>query len=960
MRILKAIALLVLLCAVSHTSLAQFYDTGRGRTSTRWMQIDSSDYKVVFPRGYDTPAQSVSRLMDTIRPYINYGMSSVSPHKVPVVLQTQSVYSNGYVTWAPFRQEMTMTPPLDTYAQQWKRQLTVHEWRHVVQLSSLRNGLTKVASWFLGQGGAALGLLVVSRWILEGDATMAETQFAEYGRGKQPDFTVEYRALLADGVDDFRDMDRWICGSYRFHYPDYYKFGYQVMSAADTYFGSDYFGSMMDYCGRWPVLVFPTTVFLKRNYGVKYKDIAVRAFGHLDSLWTPLAQVDENFEHITPSDIYNYTNYSDPLAVEGRLVALRRTQDRYNQFVDLESGEVLRTVGVVSSPAVSVGSRVYYTEYRPHPIFEQVSYSVIREFDVLSGGGVRSHHKWSNNWVVTPMGDAGFATISMDSLSSSVINLYDGDFGYLRTIGFGQYGDFSLHGLAYDSVSGMLCFLALDRRGMWLGGVGVESGDVVEFTRPNVVSLRDLTASGGRLYYSSIQSGKNEVHSFDLKGGMGGVGGVERRLTDSRFGSGMPVVVGDTLFFTTYTSGGWMLAKQELGVEPVEDSIPWSRLPLDILNPGWREWDVPKVDTIELQATAGQGGHPEAVSAEKYRSEFPVHTWAPVSVDSDILTLDRMPVLAFGASAFFQSTLSTYSGMATYGWLNNSHWVKGVLNYSKLPVQFTISGEYGGGSRLVYGRPTETTSSGQGFGKQYCGGSLTASLPLYFSHNGFSQLFQPSVSLSYSNTMVLNPQTQNYTNALGQYNAQLWWSSNRYMATRNLLPRYGYALRFNIAGAMNKSFATQYMLFARGYFPGFFPSHSVSMRVGLQTQRVRSYNFSSKALYLTAVSDNYATQNYGAAMMDYSFPVFYPDWGWDGIVYFNRVSATLFGGYSRGEYVRFADGGVRDDLWLSNSTYGVSVDVDMLLISSFSPSLKLTFAMPNGSPYFGVGFNFAL
>ena len=51
-----------------------------------------------------------------------------------------SVRSNGFVTWTPKRMELIVTPPQDSYAQDWIGQLSLHEYRHVVQISQLDQG----------------------------------------------------------------------------------------------------------------------------------------------------------------------------------------------------------------------------------------------------------------------------------------------------------------------------------------------------------------------------------------------------------------------------------------------------------------------------------------------------------------------------------------------------------------------------------------------------------------------------------------------------------------------------------------------------------------------------------------------------------------------------------------------------------------------------------------------------
>lgn len=963
----RIVAVVALIMSVN-LAYSQFHSTGRGRTSTKWSQIDSTHYRIVYPSYYEHSAARISRLLDSIHPYINYSLD-FPLRKVPIILHTENMFSNGYVTWAPRREELVMTPPISSYALTWSKQLAVHEWRHVAQISALRRGVTKVASWFLGEAGVAAGLFATPLWILEGDATLAETQFAEYGRGLQPDFTVGYRAMFADGFSDFDRLDRWINGSYKRFYPDIYKFGYQTLSAAETYLGKDYFGQMMAYSGRWPIFIIPSDIYLHNKHKTSFKKIAKRAFAELDSLWRPFADVEQNFEFLTLPNKRSYTTYGSPVEYDGGVVALKRDYDTPTRIVDVRSGRKVKSVGSLSSSLVVRGDRIYYTEYVPHPIFEQVSFSAIRELDTRSSR-VRTYHKWARNYGLTEWRD-GFAAISLDSLSRSFVRFFDSDFEVLGEHHFGDNrGEFSIHSLSWDSLTDKLSFIALDERGMYIGTLSGE-GVVDELYSPNRITVANLSASDGVLYFNSIQSGKDEIHSIDI------TTKEQVRLSTSRFGSYFSSLSADSLLFTTYTSGGAMVASMAIGSEAV-DSVSWSKLPINLLNAKRLDWGVKKVDAISIEAITSDTTSVQLLAKEqlaakeqptakeqltakeqrkierkkKFKAPFAVHSWAPVGVDGDYFMGDRPMNLTFGATAFFQSTLSKLVGYLSYGWLNNSNWLKGRVDYKGLPLTISAGAEYGGGRQSIYGAPSFTSPSVINT-DLYFAGDVTLSLPLNLSIGGYSQLFQPSFKVQYTNALLYNSSTGGYDQGLAQYSGSLWWSSTRYTAHRDIVPRWGYAVRLTTHGAFRDDFSTQYSIFARGYLPGVAKNHSLTLRAAAQYQQINDYNISSKALYLKGVNDYSVTSDYMALMADYTLPIAYPDWGWDGVLYFNRIYANLFGGYSTGNYPQRLGGTNR----LNNHTYGVDIGVDFSLIRSFPQEVTFTFAMPNDEFYFGISYS---
>ena len=160
---------------------AQFYVQGTNNVKTKWQQQKSENYKIIYPKHFETTANRIANLLDTIAPAISYGMIR-SNIPIPIVLETQNQYSNGMVVWAPKRMELVPTAPTSTYATPWLRQLAIHEYRHAAQISNLKVGLGKVAGGVLGEAGIGLATAVISAWQFEGDATNAETQLTEFGR----------------------------------------------------------------------------------------------------------------------------------------------------------------------------------------------------------------------------------------------------------------------------------------------------------------------------------------------------------------------------------------------------------------------------------------------------------------------------------------------------------------------------------------------------------------------------------------------------------------------------------------------------------------------------------------------------------------------------------------------------------------------------------------------------------
>lgn len=1000
-RVIRLQFLLVVLLAGGATQVAQaqFYYNGRGPAGLRWRQIKGPTYKLVYPDFYAPTAVAMAGFLDSIAPTITHGFTR-SPQRIPILLHTENLHSNGEVVWAPKRMElMTAAPAGEVYAEPWLKQLAVHESRHVVQLSALRSGLTRVASWLFGQAGTSVGMLVVPKWFLEGDATLAETQYSEFGRAWQPSFTVGMRALFAqDSANVGLRSDHWIAGSYRRYVPGVYEYGYQLVAAGERYHGPQMWGRAVEYAGRWPIFVVPMRIYLKRHYGTHLSELSDRALGDLYTHWKPYSAVENSYLTLTaPARRRSgFTTYGDPLATSQGVVATKSDYDTPPRFVaiDTAGGGRERTLRWIAPPSSRPtfeareggGGTLWWTEFKPHPVWEYKNYSVVRSLD-LGTGKRRTYGRWEANYFATPIsvrdgrGGGGrrfVATVSPDSLGGSDLVLHEEEgFREVDRLRFEPLT--TLHGLAWDDSTQTLAFISLGERGMHLRRTSVSSRGTFmpteDMTEPSLVTLSGLTADGkGQLFFSSIESGKDEIHTLDLTA----EGYPERRVTTSRFGAYGPAA--DTargeVLFTTYTAEGYQVARAAAG-EAVGDTVVRRRLPRNLLNIPALSWGVPTMSALPMADTAGvvrieQYGkklrwvhgpvrdstpYHEIRKYNKALRWFNVHSWAPLTADiEDLLNADeRELALGFGASLFFQSAMGDSYGSATYGRMQGADWLQGSWTYAGLPVQLTAKIQYGGGKQSVYIPATQYEEGVRGPAdrKNYLHAQGILSVPLNFSGGNHLRLLQPSFVVTHYNALLYDPTQGRFTKGYQTFQGSLWWSDNRRASVRCIVPRLGYAVRGSVVGAFNRRFGMIYSLYARGYLPGILPNHSITLRAAAMYQTEAELGFGYKPLGVRGAYNGRAAKYFGATSLDYTFPLCYPDGGINGVVYFKRLWLNLFGDFSRGAY--FAGGGKTRpaNVW----SYGGDIAVEFNAFGSSMPAtVKFTFAEPSNEKfYFGIG-----
>lgn len=192
---------------------------------------------------------------------------SIMNLKISVILHPQSSVSNAFVVWAPKRVEFYTIPDQDIYPQNWIDQLAIHEFRHVVQLDKLNQGLTKILYFLLGQQaiGAVTGLYL-PLWFLEGDAVVTETTLSHTGRGRLPEFTMPLRAQVLQRK--IYSYEKAYFGSFRDFVPNYYYLGYQLVGYTRNRYSSEVWSKSMDNAARRPYNPMPFNQGIKRSTGL--------------------------------------------------------------------------------------------------------------------------------------------------------------------------------------------------------------------------------------------------------------------------------------------------------------------------------------------------------------------------------------------------------------------------------------------------------------------------------------------------------------------------------------------------------------------------------------------------------------------------------------------------------------------------------------------------------------------
>lgn len=981
-RVVKFFILTVLAVVAARDASAQYYSWGADPLGLKWMKGSTPNVEVIYPKSAAQIGHTTLYYADRLNPYIAYGYK-LPALDLPFVVHPENMKSNGLVMWLPKRVEFLSSPSIDGYSMPWLKQLVAHEYRHAAQYNNLNVGLVKFLSYILGQQSSTIGLVFMPLWMMEGDATLFETQASTFGRGRQPSFTLEYRAM-GNITEKYRNSDKFYCGSYRDFIPDHYQMGYQMVVHGNRLAGRQMANDMASYGPRHPWTIISEGWRMKRLFGFSSNQLFKNTFNYLTDFWAQQPQPQNSSQILPTPRIKSYTTYSHPQSIADKgILLLKEDLDKPSRFVLLDEQTGRETqlcfTGDVSTRPIydPYQQRVWWTEYRRSTMFQQRVRSTLCYMD-LEKSKPRSIKRRSNILYPTPDDTGGLAWIEYNpnGIYSFHYRQQDG-IEQQEQLPFGQ----EIHSLAWDNLTRTFYCIITGDEGMWIAEVDSQR-NIKPLTRPAYITLSDLRAKDGRLYYGSIASGRDEIHCYDIATKR------EYQLTTSRYGSfnAAPAPNGDILL-TTYDSLGYHPARQRQ--DKVWKEVEYSRLPKEVVNPPFEKWDVINLDSIKI-SQADTAAMVSPLKTRRYRKGlnlFKFHSWAPLSYDPFALSEEGNISMNVGATVMTQNLLSSMQGFFSYGYnaSQGSIW-KGTLRYYGLGPTISLNATYGGSQNIYPIYIYNTDSHKFEFpispkqGKYYSVG-VDITFPLLFQRGYHTRQLIASAGWDYSNGLVANTgkldfdggisniATIGYQEGLHLTSFTLGFQDVVRQSHRDFAPPWGIAAQAAYAiNPTNNNFSDLLALYTKVYTPGFFAHNSLSLAMvyqtsigGFQSQDALSaLTFKSSMLLLRGFnSSQIENRNYMAASLNYQFPICYPDGGIQGVLYIKRIRLNVGADIARYQQTALDQESGIFHRWHNLNSLGGDIIFDVNIFSqpaSATSALKLSFYRPSeGHFYISAG-----
>jgi hypothetical protein len=887
---------LTLTCLLSFCLLVgvsgQFYESGQDPASIRWKQINTPNFQVIFPAGFDKQAAHFTTTLEYIYEHVGKTLRH-TPKKISIVLHSQSSTSNGFVIWAPKRMELFPTPDQTTYGQEWLDQLAVHEFRHVVQMDKLNQGMTHIL--YLAFGEQAIGGIagLLPQWFMEGDAVNTETSLTSSGRGRTATFEMEMKALVTEN-DKLFSYEKILRGSYKDYVPDHYQYGYPLVAWTRKQYGSNIFEKSIDKVGQNPYLLYPFPAAIKKETGMPLRKLYTAAYTDLKQQWTD--QVSKaSQQYMLPwnkRETKQFTNYRFPKYVnDTTLLVVKSGVDQLTKFVLLYRNgkeKVLHTPGTFNNNQFSYASGNYvWSEEISDIRWSNRSYFCIKIGNIYTGKvKLLTQHSRCFSPVLSPDGKR-IATVEVLTQNYCSLVILDAETGNELDRIIPPANRF-LQQPQWTQNGKDLIVIAVQNAGKSLELVDLASGSLQVLVPPTHRDISMPTDNGNSVLFVCDYNGTNNLYSVDK---------ADKTIvpvTDVKFGVTDPAVSsnGTIITFANYSSRGFDVVSTSN--KPLESK---SLSEIHDLSPKLYEANA-RQENFNFQDSVIPEKNYTIENYSKLSHLVNIHSWAPFYYNYNNLTFGNQTVTP-GASLLSQDKLGNCLSSLGYSYNQGvSQYIADVTYKGFYPV-IDFSMNYGGAQTVnsYPGKAAPVTT----------GESTTATtqiyVPLDFTEGKYITGITPWVYYEYKNEWYYYPDSKSYEQGMTTLSYGI--SAYKYMRTslRDLAPELGISMSARCTHTPFENVQLGSMWYVRGrvYLPGLFNHHSLQLAAGYQKQTPLTYLYSSQLAFPRgyATATTYELKTFSA---DYSLPLAYPDFQLGPVLYVKRLRANFFADYALNSY----------------------------------------------------------
>ncbi|MCU7547729.1 hypothetical protein OCK74_01325 [Chitinophagaceae bacterium LB-8] len=847
------------LILLSYISL-QAQQFGAFPPSVKWKQISTDTARIIFQPQAKAQAQSIAAII--------HQLAAQQPNplgdrlrKINIILHSNTTLANGYVGLGPYRSEFYLVPSSNTVEMgnlPWHEHLAVHEYRHVQQYNNMNKGLAKAFRLIFGEEGQAIANgITIPNWFFEGDAVHTETANTPQGRGRLPYFLSGYNSVFLEGKQ-YRLM-KMLNGSLKDYVPNHYNFGYMAVNYGYEKYGSDFWGKVINDAASFKGLAYPFRQAIQKHAGVSYRSFIKDALQHSQQTLQP----DKGYT--TPKD-KTVTNYYFPQFISpDSIIYLKESYRSLPAFYVRTQGEEhkikLRSISTEDWFSYRNGV-IAYTAFATDARWELIDYSDIVLLDIQSK---RERRLTSKGKYYTPdISPSGknIVTISVNDSTQTELQLLDAVTGQVHKKVPAPKGTYFLHPRFLDDENIIFIERAPDGS-MSLHKRNLVNGNSETLLEAGYNTLGHPFVQGETIYFTSSASGNDDLYALR--------DGKFYQLTSGQTGHYYVGASADSLAWASFTAKGLRLQTASM------KTLPWTEVTPATLRRPVTSYDVATVSSNVLATPTRD--FPVARYAKSTRL-LNIHSWRPYYEDPE-----------FTFSIFSNNILNTLSSELFYRYNQNeeSHGVGVNAIYGGWFPQITTGAEYTYDRHVYANRRLILIDQFEARAGYFI--PLNFSKGRTYKYFGIGSNFVWRQLESKTKGIELADGTQPYIHNYISFTQQLP------KTRQHIYPKLGYSLS---AAHRQQLDYNGYQVNVNGqvYLPS-FGNHSIVLSGNLQQRNEKGVFFSDMFPYSRGYNDfGLDSAKMYRASANYHFPIAYPDWGFGGLIYFQRIRGNAFYDFS--------------------------------------------------------------
>lgn len=928
---------IIISTTTSLNGFSQIFEGGQNPPSVKFRQIKTENFQIIYPTLLEDDAQRLANVLEKSIVSISKSLNK-KPHPISIILQGNTVESNGFVQSAPRRSEFYTMPAQEFDTQDWLNSLAVHELRHVVQFDKLASYLK---SPLFEELKLALFGINLPPWFYEGDAVITETILTPGGRGRQPSFDMILRANLLS--KKHYSYSKNYLGSFRDFTPDYYTLGYFMTTKLRRDSGADILDKTFSRMAGFPVRPYNLSSSLKKFTGHNTRDLYQHTMMEIDSLWQYQSDQAKPINYVALNEVNPKipANYLLPYPLDnGNVLALKSSKAVTNQIVIINNKKEKKIIdiGYQTEPNLHYAAeKIVWDEFRYDKRYSKQSFNVICFYDLKTKKFRQLSHK--TRYFSPALSPDGRKIITVNVSGDNKFSLQELDVETGNTLKvFPNPNQYILQTPQYNQDASKIVVTVVNQNGKSLLLYDTQTSTSEKLFNEEHFLISRPTFWKDGIIYKSHEEGIDNIYFFNLTNKQ------RYRITSSKFGAFYPALNKETdeLYFNDYQYTGHNIVSLHLNRS-------------DLFYPSKPHTNTLRYfEPLKQQEKAGNiltDIPNNSYSSKPYREVknlFYFHSLRPVveyKEDEDY---------KIGFNMISDNKLNTFSASAGYAYNASIHAneFRAKIAYKKFyPV---ITASYSNIERLSSAR--FANSSGQSwlvpFNWREEKTSLTVSVPFRLNwlnknirtgietNTSYTNRYNVSLPLSGFNKIVKLPM---------QY--QYYWSFATLQSQRDLAPRWGFSFTINYLHLPfeNRLKGDIFFIKTTSYLPGLLANHALQTRLNWQ-------NSSGTFRYNTEISRarGYAylhpvSSLNNSFLFDYKFPIAYPDWEIGPLAYVKRLRTGLFTDFENNIH----------------KSYGISFSVDMNLLRYYLPNFAFDtrFIMPaekniSKKPIFEVGLTY--